>query len=92
MFEAAPFHGAELRRIESSASMVQYAAASNQIGEVAFHLDPDTPNGGGASTQSTSVHAVIVPCTAINAAVEARGLESPYLIKLDAQGHERAFL
>ena len=92
LFEAAPFHAPALRAITQPRFSVEYAAASDHTGEVKFYLDPSNPNGGGASATATDEHHATVPCNTIDSAVASRGLPGPYLIKLDAQGHEREIL
>lgn len=90
LFEAADPWYDELRRFEAANARVsvEYAAASDHEGEVFFRLDPANPLGGGAASESDQAHTASVPCLPIDVAVERRGLQGPFLLKLDTQGHE----
>ncbi len=93
LFEAAPFHHEDLDRFASEHPRVRVEkkAASDKEGNVHFLLDPDNPLGGTASVQSSSRHQLL-PCGRIDHATKNHGLTGPYLLKLDAHGHEKSIL
>ena len=62
------------------------AAAADTVGEIYF--DNSDPFTGLASHEITSEHRIQVPCTTIDAEVEANDLKGPYLLKLDTHGFE----
>lgn len=90
LFEANPAWHDDLRSFAAEHSKVraEYVAASDHEGEIFFHVDPANPLGGGAAAQEDAGHTASLPCLPVDAAVERHGLDGPFLLKLDTQGHE----
>lgn len=69
------------------------AAAGDRIGDVFF--DASDPLGGVAShspLEGNRKNVIRVPVTTIDVEIEKRGLQGPYLIKLDTHGFEMPIL
>jgi FkbM family methyltransferase len=90
MFEANDAWADDLRAYAATSDRfsAEYVAASDHDGEIYFSIDPNNPEGGGASATPLARHGESLPCTTIDAAVEKRGLAGPFLLKTDTQGHE----
>ncbi len=81
-------HEAALRRLKSRMSNIDYviAAAGNREGTI--HFDASDPLSGAASDQPFEKNDIAVPATTIDSEVSRRGLQGPFLIKLDTHGFE----
>ncbi len=90
MIEAAHFHFDALNRLKNSNPKIQVfpVAASNREQKVFFYHDENNPLGGGASGDSTSKHKFEVQGNSIDNIMAAAMSGPPYLLKIDAQGHE----
>ncbi len=89
LFEAAPFHFSALKELEKKGNyFIEYLAASDHVGTVNFHLDSSNPLGGGANSTQGIKHSQVVPSNTIDKVVSGRNLVGPFMLKLDAQGHE----
>lgn len=89
LFEANPVHYDALRRYASRTGVhVEFAAASRQEGTAHFYIDPSNPLGGAASESNFDRHDAMVPTVSVDSSVANRGLEGPFFLKLDTQGHE----
>lgn len=62
------------------------AAAGDSIGTISFEMDAADPYGGGVSGSTAS--STLVPVTTIDEEVRRRGLQPPFLLKLDTHGFE----
>lgn len=88
LVEAQNFHLAALEtycREHDHADFV-IAAAGDANGEVFF--DDRAPFGGVASKEQTSYAKTSVPMYSLDYLVESRGLQGPFLVKLDTHGFE----
>jgi len=92
MIEAQDAHFPELDAYTAAAPgrFAVHAAASDHVGEI--HFLAENIWGGSASDHAFDHADVVLPCTTVDAAVAERGLEAPYLLKLDTHGHEREIL
>ena len=81
-------HEPALRALAGRYPNVHYviAAAGDRDGTV--HFDGSDPFGGAASEHPTGAHDIVVPMTTIDGEVKRRGLEPPFLLKLDTHGFE----
>jgi len=88
LIEANPVHEADLRRFRQELRNVDYvlAAAGDTVGEIYF--DNSDPFSGLASHTPLAGPSIRVPVTTIDALVAERGLQPPFLIKLDTHGFE----
>lgn len=62
------------------------AVAGDEVGETGFYV-ADNLDGSGIGSESDK-HSRRVPMTTIDHEVASRGLDGPFLIKLDTHGHE----
>lgn len=62
------------------------AVAGAQVGKVSFSIDPSLDGSGVAGPGATATRDV--PVETIDAAVSARALDGPYILKLDTHGYE----
>ena len=62
------------------------AAAGDSVGQIYF--DDNAPFGGVASHQPTEAARSVLPVTTIDHEVSVRGLNGPFLVKLDTHGFE----
>lgn len=81
-------HGEALRRLALREARVEVALAAAGAREGTAIFDASTPLGGAVRSAVGSGKDVVVPMTTIDAEVERRGLEAPFLVKLDTHGHE----
>jgi FkbM family methyltransferase len=81
-------HEAALKALKLRTPRLDYvlAAAGGRIGSI--HFDASDPFGGRASDTPTGGHDVEVPVTTIDHEVGRRGLDGPFLVKLDTHGFE----
>lgn len=88
LIEANPVHEADLQRFkqEFAGVAVVLAAAGDTVGEIYF--DNSDPLSGLASHEPLAGPSITVPVTTIDAQVAERGLQPPFLIKLDTHGFE----
>jgi FkbM family methyltransferase len=89
LIEANPFHQEKLNQYKQADKRVEYvlAAASDKVGSIYFYGD-DYPFGGAASHTAHDGHCVSVSATTIDAQVQEKNLQGPFLIKLDTHGFE----
>lgn len=81
-------HGAALERYVKAHPGAEVALAAAGPREGVIHFDASDPFGGVASETSTGAADTVLPMTTVDAEVARRGLEPPYLLKLDTHGFE----
>ncbi len=88
LIEAQPCHESDLKKLRKSASRTDFvlAAAGNRSG--AIYFDVSDPFGGVASDTPFEKDCLEVPVTRVDDQVSAKGLQPPYLLKLDTHGFE----
>jgi FkbM family methyltransferase len=89
LIEAQAIHEPALKRYCATHPNAQFivAAAADQVGAELYFDDSD-PFGGQAHRQRSASATNRVPVTTIDHEVLQRGLDGPYLIKLDTHGFE----
>ena len=88
LVEALALHEKALKRFCQRHPNAEYviAAAGNTLGDI--HFDASDPFGGHASYTPFDSSNVVVPMTTIDELVRLKGLEGPFLVKLDTHGFE----
>jgi FkbM family methyltransferase len=92
MIEAQQVHEADLTKFceENKNCQFALAAAGGHEGEIAFLITD--PLGGVASTVAYDENNVKVPMLTVDAELQSRNLEGPYLLKFDTHGFETQIL
>jgi FkbM family methyltransferase len=88
LVEAQPVHEPALREYCKRHPNGQYVLAAAGENEGHIHFDASDAFGGVASYEPSGVSDIRVPVVTVDAEVKARGLEGPYLLKLDTHGFE----
>jgi FkbM family methyltransferase len=88
LVEAQPVHDPALRAFCARHPNAQYvlAAAGDRVGRI--HFDASDPFGGLASYEPSAANDIEVPVVTVDGELKARGLQGPYLLKLDTHGFE----
>jgi FkbM family methyltransferase len=81
-------HEQKLARLAAAHRNVEYVIAAAGEREGRLHFDASDPLGGIASDRPFAAHSIEVPAVTVDAAVAARKLPPPYLLKLDTHGYE----
>jgi FkbM family methyltransferase len=80
-------HGEALRELSARRHGVDYVIAAAGDREGSIHFDAADPFGGAASEEPFD-RDIVVPMTSIDAEIERRSLQPPFLLKLDTHGFE----
>jgi FkbM family methyltransferase len=88
LIEAQPIHEQALSAFVQQRKNAQFvlAAAGDNLGHI--HFDASDPFGGQASYTPYPKNDITVPVVTVDGEVGERGLNGPYLLKLDTHGFE----
>ena len=88
LVEAQPVHEPALRAYCARHPNAQYVLAAAGESEGHIHFDASDAFGGVASYEPSGASDIRVPVISVDAELKARGLQGPYLLKLDTHGFE----
>jgi FkbM family methyltransferase len=88
LVEAQPVHEAALKRFCAAHANAQYILAAAGAREGRIHFDASEPLSGQAADTPFAANNIEVPVVTLDGALNARGLEGPYLLKFDTHGFE----
>jgi FkbM family methyltransferase len=88
LVEAQPVHEPALRAYCARHPNAQYVLAAAGEREGHIHFDASDAFGGVASYEPSGASDIRVPVVSVDAELKARGLQGPYLLKLDTHGFE----
>jgi FkbM family methyltransferase len=88
LVEAQPFHEKELKRFCHEHRNADYVLAAAGENEGRINFNTNDPFGGRASSTPFASNNITVPMVTIDGMTEQKGLDGPYLLKLDVHGYE----
>ena len=88
LIEAQPVHEPGLRSFCARHANAEYVLAAAGEREGRIHFDASEPLSGQASNIPFAANDIEVPVVTLDAALKARSLPGPYLLKFDTHGYE----